>query len=76
MVDFIYIHNDKFNPMQNNDEAEDVLDVVEFPILRRNSNDYTVLAQIYNSHNKDYDLYEKEKQKHKNSSLDEMVKEL
>lgn len=76
VVDFIYIHNDKFNPMQNNDEAEDVLDVVEFPILRRNSNDYTVLAQIYNSHNKDYDLYEKEKQKHKNSSLDEMVKEL
>ena len=68
--------NHQFVHLQNNDEAEDVLDIVEFPILRRNSNEYTTLAQIYNLHNKDYDLYEKEKQKHKNSSLDEMVKEL
>ena len=76
VIDFRYRHNNKFNPNETNDQAEDILDVLEFPILKRTSSEYTLPAKIYQEHNKDFDLYKKEKNALKDKSIEELVKNL
>lgn len=78
VIDFKLKHNDNYDPFKNNEEGEEVLEVIEFPILQRNSNEYTLPALIYNEHNKDYDLYETEKklQEKKQTSIEDLIKEI
>lgn len=76
IIDFRYNHNDNFDSYGANDQPEDILEIVEFPILKRNCNDYTLPATIYNNHNKDYNLYNELSEEYKNKNLDELVSEL
>lgn len=73
VLDFRYNHNDNFNPNDTNDYAEDVLEIIEFPILKRNSCELTLPAKIYQEHNKDYDLYKSESKKMTNMSIEEVT---
>ena len=58
--------NDNYNEFANNEEAQDVLEVIEFPILQRKSNNYTLVADIYHQHNLDYTPEEVKKTINKN----------
>ena len=73
MLDFRYVHNDNFNPNGTNDKAEDVLEIMEFPILKRNSCELTLPATIYQEHNKDFDLYKSERKKMADKSIEDVT---
>jgi hypothetical protein len=72
VVDMRYKHNDSFDDHATNDNPEDILEIIEFPILKRNSCEYTTPAVIYNEHNKDFDLRKSVSKK----QLNELVNEL
>ena len=73
VLDFRYEHNENFDLNATNDYPQDVLKIIEFPILQRNSCELTLPAKIYQQHNKDFDLYKSESKKMSEKSIEELT---
>lgn len=76
VIDFRYVHNENFDAYGTNDHPQDILEIIEFPILKRNSNEYTMPAKLYHEHNKDFDFESQMRKELKNKQLKEIVEEL